>query len=79
MSLTFTRLATGAHEARVDDTRTFTIERPWNARRWSLWYGAPGRRLFLGDFASVVEAKIIAEDAWEQITRNNRILGENHA
>lgn len=79
MPLTFTRLATGAHEARVDDTRTFTIERPWNARRWSLWYGAPGRRLFLGEFASVVEAKIVAEDAWAQITLTNRILGENHA
>lgn len=67
---------TGHAHAEVEG-RSFDIQSAGRVKE--LWYGREGRRIRLGAFRSEVEARIIAQDIADSLTRQRKILGDGHA
>lgn len=67
---------TGHAHAEIAD-RSFDIQPAGRVRE--LWYGREGRRIRLGAFRTETEAKVIAQDIAESLTRQRKILEDDHA
>lgn len=55
------------YRAEITGGRTFDIEA--DSRRQALWFGKPGRRLLIGKFRDVDEAKAVAKDVAVDLLR----------